>query len=220
MNSISLPEIIEATFQKPITQLKAEIITGYSFTQSFGLNQDLGEHALMLKKEFSGKSELLLYHALLNVLIRRNINLSDCLERFFDLWLLEGEYLLDHLNSRWLISACDTIIDHSPSESERAYALSASILVNTCKLYETERLGTIDHKAVKINGHMELFNGISAFCIGSGDMIFNLHSRVKQANNSSRFSGKILIELFRRVSTENTVYKRFKKLHTNPKTLW
>jgi len=220
MHPILLPEIITAVFQKPITQLKAEIITGHQFTQSFGLKQDLGEHALMLKKEFSGKSELLLYHALLNVLIRRDINLLDCLERFFELWQLEGGYLLDHLNSRWLISACDTIIDHSPSESEKAYALSACILVNTCKLYETERLGMLDYKSVKINGPMELFNGISAFCIGSGDMIFNLNSRLNQTTNSSKLAGKILIELFRRISIDDTVYKRFKNLHNDPKTIW
>lgn len=44
------------------------------------------------------------------------------------------DFLCQHLNLRWLISACDTFIDHDSDPTLRALMLQGVLLVNTVKL--------------------------------------------------------------------------------------
>jgi hypothetical protein len=88
---------------------------------------------------FRGRSELEYAHAALIVLMRLGMEVSHSWRRFCELWSDSGSFLLQHLNSRWLVSACDTIADHDRDRAQRALALAASALVNTVRLYETER---------------------------------------------------------------------------------
>lgn len=179
-----------------------------------------------LQQEFIGQSELLLYHAWLNVQLRRGIDVTESLERFRTLWQRHQALLLGQLNSRWLVSACDSICDHFPEPEERAAAMAAALFVKSIKLYETERLATLDPALLTAalsdpwGVPQILFDGLSAFRIGHGDMIQNLHQRVLSISDSVLFAGPILRELLRRMNAHDTVLKRCRDVHSNPATLW
>lgn len=214
--------LINEILYKSLSELKNCTVNGEKPTPSFGGKPDLHDHAEMLQKEFIGQSELLLYHALINVLLRRRINIESNIKRMQELWKNESLFLLEHLDTRWLVSACDTIIDHFDEPREQSLALAGTILINTIKLYETEQLvsGQKELTLEKIHGRHELFNGVSAFCIGQGDMVFNLHKRIQLLTKSQSIASSIVKELIRRVNQYDTVFKRFKEVHVNKSTEW
>lgn len=200
-------------------QKKVEQGSGHT---SFGREHELSRHIAMLKDEFSGKSYLGFFHAATIAFIRRGENLAHCLSNFNRMWAQEGEFLRAELDSRWLIAACDTIIDHGQDKQEVATAIAATLFMNTVKLYETEWLTqqkTREYDDVFATSlQVPLVDGLSAFLVGRGDMVQNLLARVKLAD--SPVAGAILQELVARANKHDTVFSRMRKLHTNPKTLW
>jgi len=215
--------MLSAFLETPLAALKERIIEGEDRQYSFGTKTDLDAQFAMLRQEFIGQSELALYHAWLMVLIRRRIDLAENVGRAHDLWAFEHTYLLQHLDARWLISACDTIADHWIEPGERALALAASLFANTIKLYETERLATGQTAAVSYQlpeGRVALHDGMAAFVIGRGDMIANLIGRVQTSLEYGGTGARILNELVRRASLHPTVFKRFRDVHTSNWTTW
>jgi hypothetical protein len=219
---------INSLFQTPLSDLAQQTVQGESAVPSYGLKPDLHEHACMLRDEFVGKKAILLYHALLNVRLRRQIELPDTIGRFRKVWLECRPILLSELDSRWLISACDSIIDYFEEPEERLVAMAAVVMMNTIKLYETERLACgqhlfpsqLDNPVFQWQDRYELFNGVSAYAIGRGDMIRNMHRRVGLVLDLSTFASPILAELTRRINTYDTVYKRLRDVHANADTIW
>lgn len=188
---------------------------------SFGRLEDIDGHMAMLWREFSGKPLICFLHAGLIVHLRRGLHSSMNLDRFSRLWRDFPEVLIGALDSRWLISACDTIADHASDPVERAAAVAGSLFMNTIKLYETERQaqgwpgGAYDVK----RGRVPLFDGQSAFAIGRGDMIKNLLQRCDAALPAST-AGVICRELIRRAAAHDTVFDRFRAVHDHDKTRW
>jgi hypothetical protein len=90
--------------------------------------------------------------------------------------------LCSNLDARWLVSACDTIIDHFNEPDEIATAIAGSMFMNTVKLYETERLTQATVRSFdevfKDGSRVPLCDGMSAFVVGGGDMVKNLVRRV------------------------------------------
>src|ERR1044071_2745543 len=80
---------------------------------SYGRMDGLEEQLAMLAGEFSSKSMLEFFHAGTIVHLRRGIGLDVHTDRFERMWREEREFLLEALDLRWLISACDTIVDIS-----------------------------------------------------------------------------------------------------------
>jgi hypothetical protein len=192
-----------------------------------------GSHNAILKqiealtKEFSGQSELILYHASLIVLIRRESNLKVNFDKFHTLWLQEEEWLLRRLNIRWLVSAADTFADHSSDPVDRAMALSASVLVNTVKAYESEHYlcgsGEVVYLPERLayvqTNLVPLFEGISCYTVGSDDTLRNMVWRIK-AQGQDSLSYKIFFEIFKRLSVQKTAFGRMKAAHKRDKTKW
>lgn len=216
--------LIEELMASSLAEMKTRLVEGSQKTYSYGGLRDLSEHMEMLRREFAGSPELGLYHAALTVLIRRGIDLEANITKVQILWRNEGEFLCRNLDSRWLVSACDTIIDHWPDSSERALAMAGSLFTNTLKLYETERWSTGQYSARpeyrELSGRIPLHDGLSAFTIGQGDMIANLHRRVQSFLRDGSAAALILNELLKRASTHDTVYRRFRSVHKNAATLW
>ncbi len=213
----SYEEVDTKTFKNRIVELGDPIYT-------FGTKVDLEEHLSVLAQEFSGKSYLEYFHAATIVFIRRKINLDFCLKNFFKMWDEEGDFLRSNLDSRWLVSACDTIIDHSTDPVDVATAISCVLLMNTVKLYETERVFSakpsfVEHCPAENTGRVNLFDGMSIFTIGRGDMVKKMLHRVN-ANSNSTISSLVLKELLVRLNKSDTVYKRFRELHTREATKW
>lgn len=199
------------------------IQSGPSFRGS-GRQPCFADHMAMLRTELTGSPEITLYHAWLVVSIRREMDLPLRRQQFLELWSVEADFLLKSLNLRWLVSACDTLVDVSPDAAERATALAASLLVNTVKLYETERRLTL-HETPAVDEGLPaqkmgpLFDGLTCFAIGRGNMVKQLMQRCLRETGQS-ISGRILRELLRRLHESDTVFQRVSAAHTNERTNW
>ncbi len=177
----------------------------------------------MVRQEFVGRTEIEYAHAVMIVLLRRGVTKDRSWKRFQQMWKESGPLLLQRLNTRWLVSACDTIADHSSDRAERALGLAGSLLMNTVKLYETE----IWMKASEAEGYervpeggMTLFDGVTPFMVGAGDMVANLNARLKSMCEKPTVASNIVNEMFRRLHVNNTVFQRFQMLHTAEGTKW
>lgn len=207
--------------------LKNKLITDVEQTYTHGADKDISQHLHNLRAEFAGQVELLYYHAQLIVLIRREYQVAEQFALFERLWDAESDFLLQHLNTRWLVSAADTFADYSHDDSIRSLALAASLLVNTIKLQETERyLQTAEHLSDDPSrqqqlqtGRIALFDGTSAFAVGTDDTLRNLRWRLEAVSKLNPM-GQVLLELFQRLQLHDTVYQRFRQRHTRAKTAW
>ncbi|WP_319824191.1 glycosyltransferase family 2 protein [Thalassovita sp.] len=93
-----------------------------------------------LAKQFHGQSGLLHLHGLLIANLRRKGQPEHTAALFNRLWAEEPEFLLDHLDARWLVSAVTTFGDHGQTADQRQLGQALSVLFGMMKLYETERL--------------------------------------------------------------------------------
>lgn len=202
--------------QLDFERLRNEIVTDCEFTPSFGLHSDIQQQIEMLEREFAGQSRLKLVHAVLNMLIRRGVAVDIVYGHFLALWTAHADFLLETLDSRWLVSACDTICDCSPDPNEAQIAILASLFVNTLKLTETERLMTtsVEVDQSRIKGRMPLFDGLTAFMPGKGDMAINLLRRIDRVIRPETLSGMIGRELINRALSNDTLFSRFSKIAT------
>jgi hypothetical protein len=207
--------------------LRERIVEAGEPTQTRGSYDDLDRHFDALKREFSGQSALLLEHARLNVLLRRKVDPPATYQQLSDLWTQEQHFLLEHLNIRWMVSACDSVADWDPDPAARARALSVSLLVNTVKMAESERYflnspdGPLDPERTEHVQHelVPLFEGLSAFTIGTDDTLRNMRWRM-EAQTDDHFTGAILTEVFQRLQENDTVYARFRIHHHRDRTGW
>ncbi|WP_168384229.1 hypothetical protein [Acinetobacter indicus] len=211
-----------------LDKLKTTRIEGTELTYTHGSAKDLNEHIEQLKQEFVGQPQLNHYHASLIVLIRREVDSQNNYAKFKALWLAERDFLLRSLNIRWLISACDTFIDFDEDACLKATLMNAVVLINTLKLQETERF-LCDQSITENPEHQQhlqhqryaLFDGTSAFAVGTDDTLRNMRWRLEQVCEIHPL-GRIVIEIFDRLQRDenNNVYSRFKQRHTREKTRW
>lgn len=225
-------DIMHAHDKVDFEQLKNIMIEGTrpEMFQSH-MKKDLNEHMLHLRTAFHGQPELLNYHAQLIVLIRREADLEKNYAKFKHLWESEADFLLEHLNMRWLIAAIDTFIDHDPDEMVKAILLNAVMMINTIKLYETER------HLLKINDSDEnnydeerlapaqancfnLFDELPSFRIGIDDTLRNMRWRIDETAKSRSLAHQILTNVFDRVNERGSVYTRFRNRHIKPRNAW
>lgn len=179
------------------------------------------DHLDALFREFSGQPLISFYHAELIVRMRRGEEIGTA---FKDLWAAEGQFLGRTLRLRWLISACDSISDDASFDAaERSLALAASRLTATVKLYETERLelGSSQQPRQYSQANVRpLFDGLTTFSIGYGDLVLNLIKRCRAAALTAPISGMILAEVLRRLHAHDTVFSRFLNVHALDDTRW
>lgn len=208
--------------------MKASIIAGDAAIYTHGADKNLQQHTENLKKEFIGQSELNYHHALLILLIRRGVEVNKNFEQFQQLWRQEYDFLVKNLNTRWLISACDTLIDHSDDHHLTALLMNAVVLVNTVKLQESERFLTAAEHSIDSSRHhslqnerLPLFDGVAGFAVGTDDTLRNMRWRLDKLCGSHPLGG-IVLEVFDRLQQpdSDTVYSRFRLLHTRDKTTW
>lgn len=203
--------------------LKATSLQAGQPRASYGRHERLEDQLAMLADEFSSRSALEFLHAGTIVHIRRNIHRDAHADRFQWLWREESAYLLNVLNLRWLVSACDTIVDVSSDPADRAAAALGTVLANTVKLYETERLAcsSADPDYSNVQGLVPLFDGLTAFNVGKGDMVFQLLARLDSLTRDGLTPGQLLArEIVQRVNRSDTVFRRFAVDHVVPETAW
>ena len=128
---------------------------------------------------------------------------------------------------RWLISAADTCADHASDSLVRALALNVAVLFNTVKMQETERFlqqaetlsDLPDRHDQLTSGRVDLMDGTSAFAVGTDDTLRNMRWRIEEIADLHPL-GNLLKEVFQRLQTEDSVYRRFRERHTRAKTAW
>ncbi len=210
-----------------LAQLKQQTISGNEVAYTHGAEKNIEQHLQNLRAEFAGGSELLHYHASLIVMIRREYAIKANIARFEQLWAQEQDYLQKHLNMRWLVSAADTFADHARDPLVRAMMLNVAVLFNTVKMQETERFlqnaETLSdmperHKQLA-SGRVDLMDGTSAFAVGTDDTLRNMRWRINEIAQLHPLGG-LLTEVFQRLQTEDSVYRRFRERHTRSKTAW
>ena len=212
-----------------VASLKARLVEGEAATPLHGSYPDLAEHLAHLRREFSGQPELLYQHAALIVLIRREADTAAQYARFRQLWEHELDFLRTRLDLRWLVAACDTLLDHDPDPLLKAVVMNAVLLVNTVKLAETERGLTgatalpdrPDALARYQSGRVALFDGLTAFTPGTDDTLRNMRWRLDAVCAQHRF-GALVIEVFERLqqTPRDNVYSRFRARHTRTRNGW
>jgi hypothetical protein len=219
--------VYKQTHADDFSALKSKLIKEGETHYTHGSSKDIQTHISSLREEFSGQSELLYYHAQLIVYIRREFKVKENVAAFEALWETELDYLLKHLNTRWLVSAADTFVDHSNDPLAKSMAMNVITLVNTIKLHETERYlqcGETNSDDSKRRNTLQservaLPDGMSAFAVGTDDTLRNMRWRLEEVSKL-HFLGKMLIEVFNRLQNQESVYKRFRDRHTRKKTSW
>jgi hypothetical protein len=207
--------------------LKTTIIEAGEPAQTRGSTKSLDAHLQNLRREFSGQSALLFYHAELIVLIRREHKVAETYQRFRQLWLEESEFLRENLNIRWLVSATDTFAGHDADMTVRAIGMMTTGLVNTVKMYESERYLRQTEEITLDQGRVAdvqerlipLFEGMSCFTVGTDDTLRNMVWSMEPFMEIKP-TGPILREIWARLQTNDTVFSRFKNLHNRAKTSW
>ena len=210
------------------SQQKQIVIDGDKIQYTHGSSNNLEAHFVALKDEFIDESELCYTHAKIIVLIRRDFESKKHFAIFESLWKEEKDYLLKHLNTRWLISAADTFADFSDDDSIKSLSIACSCLLNTVKIQESEHFITNfdsyvdDNKKITRLDNEErisLFDGTSVFKIGTDDTLRNMRWRIDKAAKIN-IAGEILLEIFLRLQQHDTIFKRLRDRHKRSKTGW
>jgi hypothetical protein len=188
-----------------------------------GLHNSPIEEMYNWRRRFVGQSALTFKHCVLIINIRRDRELQRSVDAFFLLWSEEAHFLTKTLDIKWLVSACDTFADYSGDDVERATALIGAAIVKTIKIYETEelfrfkRLAPAEWPEYKAT---HLFDGLSSFNIGYGDVVVNLKKRIKNLVLRGTPAALILEEIFERICVHNTAFSRWRDEHTHDPTRW
>lgn len=220
---------------KSIDEMKANIITE-SECNPIALSdkpriKDLEKHLDNLKHQFIGQSELCFYHATLVVLLRRGYKPKKIFFEFESLWTRETDYLLNSLSLRWIVSACDTFIDHSTDRIRAAILMNVITLVNTLKVYETQQYlqrqssktsySLVPEKVDSLySAHLPLFDGLAYFRIGADDTLKNMRNRYNQFSETDKLATTILLSFFDQLQTTDSGFSTMKNLHKDEKSKW
>lgn len=167
-----------------------------------------------LVPEFAGRSALLFAHTALIVAIRRRLDLAVDVPLFERMWEEEGDFLREQLSLRWLVSACDTFADHAADPTRRALAMIGTVIVNSVKLQETERLmlGLAGQALPEKPPGGTLFDGLTVFSWPRGDMVANMITRIRHVSAGDSVLGPLLTEMVARLLHHDTVYRRMARL--------
>ena len=221
-------QVLQELHAVDIEQLKQQTISGDSIEYTYGSAKDLQQHLNALRAEFVGSPELAHYHASLIVLLRRDVDVATNYQRLKQLWLAERDFLLGCLNTRWLICACDSMVDHDDDPLLQALLMNAVMLINTLKLQETEAI-LCQHDYTedpKMRDQLQqqrvaLFDGTSAFAVGTDDTLRNMRWRLEKICRLHPL-GQIVLEIFDRLqqASNPNVYLRFKQRHQRERTRW
>lgn len=228
-------KIIKNFMDKSIDDMKATLITDSmcnvsSLTHKPRTN-DLTAHLENLKHQFIGQSELCFYHATLVVLLRRNYKPKEIFAEFEQLWDAEADYLLEHLSLRWIVSACDTFVDHSTDRIRAAILMNITTLVTTLRVYETkqfllrppnsESLPLLDDNIEAFyRSDIPLYDGLTYFRVGSDDTLKNMRNRYESFYESDKLASTILLSVFDKLQTNNSAFSIMRLLHKSDRSKW
>ncbi|HBH34560.1 MAG TPA: hypothetical protein DDW38_08575 [Psychrobacter sp.] len=226
-------EVVSSYSNKSYTDMKRKILSEEEVEWVENSDKprlkDLSAHLNKVKTEFIDKPEICFYHATLIVLLRRGYKSKETYKEFEKLWETESDFLLSNLSLRWIVSACDTFVDHSPNPLRSAIFLNVSTLINTLKIYETEKflrgfeaIDDINEKNVEALylKHLDLYQGLTYFRIGTDDTLKNMRARYEAFKDLDQLATSILLFVFEQIQNSQTAFSLMKSLHKDEKSKW
>ncbi len=226
-------EVVSSYSNKSYTDMKRKILSEEEVEWVENSDKprlkNLSAHLNKVKTEFIDKPEICFYHATLIVLLRRGYKSKETYKEFEKLWETESDFLLSNLSLRWIVSACDTFVDHSPNPLRSAIFLNVSTLINTLKIYETEKflrgfeaIDDINEKNVEALylKHLALYQGLTYFRIGTDDTLRNMRTRYEAFKDLDQLATSILLFVFEQIQNSQTAFSLMKSLHKDEKSKW
>lgn len=200
-----------------LTNWKQLTVEGQHRPFAVGRCGGLVEQFELIRPEFGGKSQLCFELAKTIVLIRREIDLSENVERFFAILFFDFQNTCDSLSTRWLVSVLDTIADHG-NPQQRIAATSISSFVNLVKLAETEHLLRADTPDSSANyvaaWPHDLGHGMTSYNLHDGDMPRNLFERIEKSLESTPALRAIFQKILGRMKTSENMLSRLARYNS------
>ena len=187
-----------------------ELIEGISPAKNLNRLHDVEENISVVKAEFVGKP--LVCHELVKhiIYIRRNIDTEENIEKFYQLLDTYIDALLEHLDLRWLVSVCDTLVDiGEPARS--AAALNIVQCVNYINIMSTLTDICVDgrpslEKLKRDPGHKRpTFGGMISLDIYTGDTMYNMQCRLNNVAAQDHLVNELWEEIKHRLVDDPTV---------------
>ena len=146
-------------------------------------------------------------------------------EQFYKYLSENIDAICEELNTRWLISICDTVADFKPTDVRASNALLLVTWANTVKLWATSEISLMEdpEKAprmrpyVKQNHH--LWDGVITYDLFGGDMVINLLTRINQVMAATPELQKIYQTMRARMKTDGCPMHRLMQNHKNKRIL-
>lgn len=142
---------------------------------------DVRENILRVRAEFRGKPEIC--HAIVSNIIHLRRDPDNWQHRAL-FWERLSKYeavLLEHMDVRWLLSICDTIVDIGNSV-QSSVAMNIVQCINRCNLDATLLLNCVDGRldTSKLNTELKAptWGGMITADVPTGDMIYNMQTRL------------------------------------------
>lgn len=159
---------------------------------------------LQLHKEFVGQPKLLLLHALLVAILRRDAPPLEAQTLFLRIWTEQGTRLAPMLPVRWLISTATTFADHGSTSDQRALGMGLSILFDLIKLHDSERqaagfAGEIPHDFIDKAGRPGLAFDMMPYSFYKGDLDRVMLARLWQLGERDKTIFPLAVRMLRLV---------------------
>jgi hypothetical protein len=143
--------------------------------------------------------------------LRRNDRSKIYYKKFSDHLENDLSTILEHMNTRWLISICDTIADFGETDALRSQALSIVVFANMMKITETGMALVNDPswnraKEKELVKAKHFHNGMTTFGLESGDMMKNMMQRIEKDLDSSDHLSQIWKVILKRIKHNETLF--------------
>ncbi len=197
--------------KKLVEEVDPEHVT--QFKQQSG-NQ---RKSLELNTEFLGQPELCKLHGLLIAHLRKSDQPAHTMALFTRIWAEQADFMLQHLDPRWLVSAITTFGDHGQTEVQRRVGHSMSVLFVAMKLYESERLysGFTPDNAFKLKrlASAPLPLNMDRYALVSGGLDVNMLGRLWLDSKKDDVIAPLAHHLLNLINADpGTVFRRFNTL--------
>lgn len=153
--------------------------------------------------------------------LRRGINPEENWTSFKSLVEKNIKQICESVDTRWLISICDTYVDYG-NDIECRNALSIVTIINMEKLAQTNSLlfkkeiNTDNESVLKQGELIDLWDGVTSFNIISGDLTNNMFLRFEKKLKPTPALHSIFVALMARLKkNKNSILVNLNKYHGN-----
>jgi hypothetical protein len=166
---------------------------------------DINQNIKNVRREFVGKPEVCHKMAELIIYCRRNHQLDRNIPAFYDLWNKYQDVLLKEFDVRWLLSVCDTVVDVGDAH-QSAIAMNIVQCIQHCNIQQAIMLaGNVTTFKHSLAQKKKTWDGMQTMDWTSGDMIFNMQTRLNRVISQDEMMHKIWTEIKNRLGSEQTL---------------